>query len=147
MTTAAGGSTPDGTRKQEAPGMSRRGGSDPARGGARRGRLYEEAGVLVLALLFLVLPAYLRSTPGEGVHLQRRDVRPARIHVNRAPWYEWMLLPGIGEARARQIVEYREEHGEFKQIEDLLKVPRMPRGWVETAGEHLLLEGDAVEEG
>lgn len=142
MTTAAGDSTPDGHREESGVENSDLGkgalGKDAlGRGVDKRGRLHEEVGVLVLALLFLVLPAYVRSTPRGPVHLEKRDVRPARIHINRAPWYEWMLLPGIGEARARNIVEYREEHGEFERIKDLLKVPRMPRGWVESAREHL----------
>lgn len=32
-------------------------------------------------------------------------------------------LPGIGEVKAKAIVEYRKKNGKFKNIEDLLKVP------------------------
>ena len=33
-----------------------------------------------------------------------------------------MTLRGIGEARARDIIAYREKHGDFQRIEDIKKV-------------------------
>jgi len=44
-----------------------------------------------------------------------------KIDINRAE--PWLLeaLPGIGEALAQRIVDYRSENGPFKRIEDLLK--------------------------
>jgi len=52
---------------------------------------------------------------GEGRCVQKID-------LNRAD--PWLLeaLPGIGETRAQAIVDYRNEAGPFKRIEDLLKV-------------------------
>ena len=44
------------------------------------------------------------------------------INVNTATALELTLLPGIGEAKARAIVEYRKENGPFTQPEDLLKI-------------------------
>ncbi len=45
------------------------------------------------------------------------------VDVNSAGIETLAALPGLGETRARAIVEYREQHGEFKSIFDLLKVP------------------------
>ncbi len=47
---------------------------------------------------------------------------PQKISLNRAE--AWLLdaLPGIGPDRAQAIVDYRNQHGPFKRIEDLLKV-------------------------
>lgn len=45
-----------------------------------------------------------------------------KIDLNRAEWYELIILPGIGEKKARAIVEYRKEAGKFKTIEQLSKV-------------------------
>jgi competence protein ComEA len=100
-------------------------------------RLIEDLAFLALAVLMVVLPALLGSTPGGDVILESRDIPPARIHVNEAPWHEWMLLEGIGEVRARRIVEYRVAHGPLQSLEDLRRVPGMPEGWVERAREHL----------
>jgi len=45
-----------------------------------------------------------------------------KIDLNRAEWYEFIILPGIGEKKARAIVEYRNESGRFKTIEQLCEV-------------------------
>ena len=45
-----------------------------------------------------------------------------KIDLNRAEWYELIILPGIGEKKARAIVEYRKEAGTFKTIEQLCEV-------------------------
>ena len=44
------------------------------------------------------------------------------IDINQASASELTALPGIGEAMAKRIVQFREEHGPFKRPEDLMKV-------------------------
>ena len=48
--------------------------------------------------------------------------QPQRINLNRAE--AWLLdaLPGIGADKAQAIVDYRNQHGSFHRIEDLLNV-------------------------
>ncbi len=45
-----------------------------------------------------------------------------KIDLNRAEWYELIILPGIGEKKARAIVEYRKEAGTLKNTEQLCEV-------------------------
>lgn len=45
-----------------------------------------------------------------------------RINLNQASEEELQTLPGIGPARARAIIEYREQHGRFRQIEEIMEV-------------------------
>ncbi len=45
-----------------------------------------------------------------------------KIDLNRAEWYELIILPGIGETKARAIVEYRQETGFFENIEQLSEI-------------------------
>ena len=45
-----------------------------------------------------------------------------KIDLNRAEWYELIILPGIGEKKARAIVEYRKGSGFFNNIEQLCGV-------------------------
>lgn len=44
------------------------------------------------------------------------------VNVNTASLKELESLPGIGAVLAQRIIEYREQHGPFKTLEDLLKV-------------------------
>lgn len=45
-----------------------------------------------------------------------------KININTASGAELTLLSGIGEGRAADIIKYREENGNFSQIEDIMKV-------------------------
>jgi len=53
---------------------------------------------------------------------------PQKIDINRAE--PWLLeaLSGIGEGRAQAIVDYHNENGPFKRIEDLLQVKGIGQG-------------------
>lgn len=44
------------------------------------------------------------------------------ININTASAAELVALDGIGAARAEAIIEYREAHGGFKSVDELLKV-------------------------
>ena len=44
------------------------------------------------------------------------------VDINRATPEELDALPGIGPAKARAIVAYREAHGTFRNVEELLNV-------------------------
>lgn len=45
-----------------------------------------------------------------------------KININKATEEELDTLPGIGESTAKKIIEYREEKGTFKNIEELKEV-------------------------
>lgn len=47
----------------------------------------------------------------------------SKININVAQIGELITLPGVGEATANKIIEYRKENGKFQKIEDLKNVP------------------------
>lgn len=46
-----------------------------------------------------------------------------RVNINTATREELMTLKGIGEARAEDIIRFREKQGYFQTVEDIMKVP------------------------
>jgi competence protein ComEA len=45
-----------------------------------------------------------------------------KINLNMAEWYEFIILPGIGEKKAKAIVKHRKSKGAFRTIEQLCEV-------------------------
>ncbi len=91
----------------------------------RREALAVALAALALAAVVAVRIARLREpAPPLG-----RAEPGIRLDLNRAPWWELDLLPGIGEARARAIVADREARGPFRDVEDVsARVPGITPG-------------------
>ncbi len=63
------------------------------------------------------------------------------IDINAADKEAFMALPGIGEVLAQRILTYREEHGNFSHVEDLLNVEGIGKGKMEAILELITIGG------
>ena len=74
--------------------------------------------------------AGIQTSPDSDMQTTDRNARsnsaPALenglVNLNTADVAALMTLPGIGESRAKAIISYREQHGAFAQIEDIMKI-------------------------
>lgn len=64
----------------------------------------------------------------EGQTGKEAENRDTRIDLNRATKEQLMTLPGVGETRAQAIIAYREAHGRFETIEELMEVSGIKQG-------------------
>ena len=53
------------------------------------------------------------------------------IDLNKANEATLCTIPGIGAARAKQIIEYREKNGNFQKVEDIMKISGIKEGMFE----------------
>jgi competence protein ComEA len=88
------------------------------------------AAVSSLLVVLLALPASARPG-GKG----QRDIEGV-INLNTATAAELELLPGIGPARVRAIVAYRQQHP-FRTVEELVRIKGIGRKMVRRLRLHL----------
>ena len=74
--------------------------------------------------------------------IKRSDARPkpTALDINRATLEAWMELPGIGEFRARQIINFREKLGGFLSIAQVGEIRMLPDSTFQQIKPFLALE-------
>lgn len=76
-------------------------------------------------------------------NLNPEDIK-IKLDVNKAPWYELVLLPKLGEVKAKAIVTYREKYGDFKTPEELAKVNGIGTSIIGAIREHITIGSDTA---
>jgi len=83
------------------------------------------AGILAFAFAFALAaaaPCVAATPPASGGGTSGKSVPAGPVDVNTASATDLQKVPGIGEALAQRIVEFREKNGPFAQVDDLVKI-------------------------
>ncbi|MCP4303285.1 MAG: ComEA family DNA-binding protein [bacterium] len=74
----------------------------------------------------IVIPGPATATSGGAIE------QDGSVRINTASVGELEQLPGVGPVLAERIAAYRDDHGPFAAVEDLLDVPGIGEGKLET---------------
>lgn len=75
--------------------------------------------------------------PKQGDESLSHGQASGKVSINVATLEDIQTLHGIGPAKAQAIIQYREEHGLFKSVEDLLNVPGIGKKTLENIQEQI----------
>lgn len=76
----------------------------------------------------ITIPSKKQTAKNEGSDSKAVQSSSGKININTAGVKELMTLSGIGEAKASDIISYREEHGPFSDISDIMKIQGIKEG-------------------
>lgn len=97
--------------------------------------------------LLLALPLMVAATAGAEPGQHRRPPPAPKVvgvvNLNTATAKELTLLPGVGPARARAIVAYREKQ-RFTRTEDVRKVKGIGKGVMKKIENHISVAGPST---
>ena len=69
--------------------------------------------------------------------LEMQSKKSGKVNINQASKEELMTLPGVGEAKAESIIQYREANGSFKHIEEIMEITGIKEGLYEKIKEFI----------
>lgn len=90
-----------------------------------------------------------RLTDGEKIYIPTKEETAqwesaeacdTKVNINTADKEALCTLPGIGESKAEDIINYRQENGSFRQLEELMNVPGIKENLFEKIADKIKLE-------
>ncbi len=65
--------------------------------------------------------------------------KSSKVSINYATKEELMEVKGIGEEKAQKIIDYRQEHGLYQALEDLMNIPGIKQKTFDSLKDYLTL--------
>ncbi|MGD0210907.1 MAG: helix-hairpin-helix domain-containing protein [Desulfomonilia bacterium] len=72
------------------------------------------------------------------------DMGAGALNINTASVEELKMVPFIDSQTAQNIVDFRESHGPFGSVDELLEIKGISRSLLIDLRSHLILEGDST---
>lgn len=83
---------------------------------------------------------YITEEAGKDIIIEGQKNSTKKVNINSATQTELETLSGIGPSTALKIINYRNENGKFKSIEDIKSVPGIGDSKFENIKEYICLE-------
>ena len=86
-----------------------------------------------------IIPETARNAPGNNP-LDQPGYFDYPLNINTASQDAFESLPGIGPSKAGDIIAYREQHGSFDSVDDLLNVQGIGPATLDSIRDYLIVE-------
>lgn len=87
----------------------------------------------------ILVPTWEQYSAG-WTSAEAKETSDGLVNINTATKEQLMTLNGIGESRAQAIIAYREEHGFFSAIEDLMQVSGIKEAAFEKVKDYITVD-------
>ncbi|KEK26257.1 helix-hairpin-helix domain-containing protein [Bacillus gaemokensis] len=108
----------------------------------KAGGFLPEADVAKVNLAQIVQDQMLLNIPRKGEQVQGAEVsshQSGKVQINAASKEQLEKITGVGPRKAESILKYREAHGPFQKIEDLLEVDGIGEKFLEKIKDQIII--------
>ena len=98
----------------------------------------------VAIILILAFAAFPAMGAEEAAPAKESCTLAGKLNINTADVKQLTMLLGIGEKTAENIIAFRTQQGNFKAVDDLIKVKGVGEKTMEKIRDYIILEGEST---
>jgi len=95
---------------------------------------------VMVMIAFAVAPVVAQDEPAQP----KKPAIEGKLNINTATAEQIDMLPGMSKKRAAAVVEYRTKNGNFKTLEDLMKVQGIKQKRIDKIKDYVIFEGETT---